>query len=89
MTHNFENTESWEDMAGNTYKLGNSRLVSPHLFIFAPHFSAFAINKPQSLPFWKFQTNPFKKCLLVGFLNLFTFMFLWESMKPETTTKVI
>jgi len=26
-------------------------------------------------------TPPLKKCLVVGILNLFTFMSLWESMK--------
>jgi len=57
MIHNFENTESWEHMATNTLKLGNSKLASPHL-IFAPNFSAFTINKLQSLPLWKFHTFP-------------------------------
>jgi len=60
MMHNFENTESWEDTAGNTQKLGNSKLASPHL-IFAPHVSAFTINKLQSLPLWKFHTFPLWK----------------------------
>jgi len=50
MIHNFENTERWEDKAGNTQKLGNSKLASSLLFIFTPHFSAFTINKLQSLP---------------------------------------
>jgi len=49
MIHNFENTERWEDKAGNTQKLGNGKLASPPL-IFTPHFSAFTINKLQSLP---------------------------------------
>jgi len=31
MVNNFENTESWEDKAGNTYNLGNSKLASPTL----------------------------------------------------------
>jgi len=30
MIHKFENTESWEDTAGNTQQLGNSMLASPH-----------------------------------------------------------
>jgi len=50
MIHNFENTERWEDKAGNTQKLGNSKLASPPPLIFTPHFSAFTINKLQSLP---------------------------------------
>jgi len=50
MIHKFENTERWEDKAGNTQKLGNSKLASPLLFIFTPHFSAFTISKLQSLP---------------------------------------
>jgi len=63
MIHNFENTEWWEDKAGNTQKLGNSKLASPLLFIFTPHFSAFTINKLQSLPLWKFHAFPFDKML--------------------------
>jgi len=51
MIHNFENTEKREDKAGNTQKLGNGELASPPLFIFMPPFSAFTINKLQSLPF--------------------------------------
>ena len=47
MIRNFENTERWEDKAGNTQKLGNSKLASPLPFIFTPHFSAFTINKLQ------------------------------------------
>jgi len=50
MMHNFENIERWEDKAGNTQKLGNSKLASPPLFIFTPHLSAFTINKIQGLP---------------------------------------
>jgi len=50
MIRNFENTERWEDKAGNTQKLGSSKLASPLLFIFTPHFFAFTINKLQSLP---------------------------------------
>ena len=49
MIKNSENIESWEDKAGNTGELGNSKLASPHL-IFAPHFSEFTISKLQSLP---------------------------------------
>jgi len=51
MIHNFENTERGEDKAGNTQKLGNGKVASPPLFSFTPHFSAFTINKLQSLPF--------------------------------------
>jgi len=36
MMHNFENTESWEDKASNTWKLGNSKLASPPLYTRAP-----------------------------------------------------
>jgi len=61
MIHNFENTKRWEDKAGNTQKLSNSKLASPPLFIFTPHFSAFTINKLQSLPILKFHTFPFDK----------------------------
>jgi len=49
MMHNFENTERWEDEAGNPKKLVNSKLASLPLFIFTPHFSAFTTNKLQTL----------------------------------------
>jgi len=32
------NTEKWEDKAGHTLKLGNSKLVSPPLFYFHASF---------------------------------------------------
>jgi len=52
MMHNFENTESWEDMAKSKAITNCHR---PH-FIVAPLFSAFTINKLHSLPLWKFRT---------------------------------
>jgi len=58
MIDNFENTESLEDKAGNTYKSGNSKLVSfPHFF-FAHNFSAFTINKLQNLALWMIHIFP-------------------------------
>jgi len=36
--HNFENTESWEDKAGNIQKLGNSKLASPTRIYFRAPF---------------------------------------------------
>jgi len=36
--HNFENTESWEDKAGNKSKLGNSKLTSSPLLYFRVPF---------------------------------------------------
>jgi len=37
MIHNFENTESWEDKAGITWKFGNSKLASStRLYFRAP-----------------------------------------------------
>jgi len=38
MLHNFENTESWEDKAGNTKKLGSSKLELPSLLYFRAPF---------------------------------------------------
>jgi len=63
MIHNFEKTERWQDKAGNTQKLGNNKLASPPLLFFTTHFSAFTINKLQSLPLWKFHISPFDKML--------------------------
>jgi len=74
-------TTWWEDKAGNTQKLGNSKLAWPLLFIFTHHFSAFTINKLQSLPLSRFHTFPFDKMLgIVAKRNLFTFISLWECM---------
>jgi len=39
MIHNFENTESWEDKAGNIQKLANSKLESLPLYCCAPLLS--------------------------------------------------
>jgi len=38
MIQNFENTENWEDNAGNTYKLGNNKLASPPFLYFRAPF---------------------------------------------------
>jgi len=54
MIHNFENTESWEDKAGNTQKLGNSKLGG-----FDPTPS---INY-NVYPFESFTLSPFEKML--------------------------
>jgi len=80
--HNVENTKSWEDNAGNTQKLGNSNLASPPLLYFRALF--LCIHHQQTTNFTPLKVShlpPLKKCLVVGILNLFTFMSLWESMK--------
>ena len=74
--HNFENTESLEDKAGNTSKLGDSKLASPPLLYFVPDLSAFTMNKLQSFHLWKFHTFPIAKCLVVGILNWFSHVFM-------------
>ena len=54
-----------------------------HFFIFMPHFSAFTINKLQSLPLWKFHIFPFDKMLSswsTEFVHIH--VSLWECMKP-------
>jgi len=79
MIHNFENTESWEDKAGNTSKLGNSKLASPH-FIFAPHFSVFTIHKLQSLPLWKFHLWKMLGSWYPEFVHIHVFMGVHESI---------
>jgi len=61
MIRNFENIKSWEDKTGNTYKFGDRKLASPYFFIFAPHFSAFTMNKLQSFPFESFTLSSFEK----------------------------
>jgi len=38
MIRNFKNTESWEDKAGNTSKLGDSKFASPPLLYFCAPF---------------------------------------------------
>ena len=54
--------ERWEDKAGNkSWAITSWHRL--HFFIFTPHFSAFTINKLQSLPLWKFHTFPFDKML--------------------------
>jgi len=82
MIHNFENTERCEDNGGNTQKLGNSKLASPPLFIFTP----ISLRSPSInyivYPFESFTFSRLTKCLVVGKLNLFTFISLWECMKP-------
>jgi len=38
MIHNFENTENWEDNAGNISKLGNSKVASSPILLFRAPF---------------------------------------------------
>jgi len=75
MIHNFENTESWEEKTGNTYKLGNSKLASPHFFIFAAHFSAFTGNSFTFTLFEKILSSWYPNFLVVGILMS------WQSIK--------
>jgi len=63
MIHNFENTERWENKADNIQKLGNSKLASPPLLIFTPHFSELTINKLQKFAPGKCHTFPFDEML--------------------------
>ena len=61
MIHNFEITESWEDKAGNTWKLSNSILASPPLYFHAPfHSPSIHYNV---YPFKSFTLFPFDKML--------------------------
>jgi len=79
MIQNFDNTEKWKNKAGNTEKLGNSKLASPPLFyshapfpcIHHQHTATFAPLKVSHF-------TPLIKFLAFGILNLFTFMSLWE-----------
>ena len=85
MIHNFENTESWDDKAGNT---SNSKLASPQLLHFCAPFlcihhqlhTKFTPLKVSHLP-------PLKKCSVVIILNLFH-VFV-ESIKLSKTAKKI
>ena len=77
MIHNFENTESWEDKAGNTSQ-ATASWHRPHLFIFAPHFYAFTI-----LPLWKFHTFLLRKMFgswYHQFVHVHVFMGIHETI---------
>jgi len=83
MMHNVENTASWEDKAGNTQNLDNSKLASPNFLILAPHFSAFTINKLQIHPFESFTLVPFEKMLgsrYPEFVHIHVFMGVHETI---------
>jgi len=81
MIQNFENTESWKDTAGNTQKLGNSKLASPPLVYFRAPFHCIHHQETTKLtPLKVSHFPPLKKCLVDGILHLVTFMPLWESM---------
>jgi len=60
MIQNFENTERWEDKAGNTKKLGKSKLASLPLLYFHPPFLCIHHQQKQTTKFtpWKFHTFP-------------------------------
>ena len=78
MIHNFKNTESWESWQHVGIAL--TSLVSRPISLHSP-----SINY-KVYPFESFTPSPFEKCLVVGILNLSTFMSLWKSMKPKKTT---
>jgi len=88
-----------------TLKVGKTRLAThksqaiaswhcPHFSIFASHFSAFTINKPQNLPLWKFPTSPFEKMLgswYPEFVHIHVFMGIHETINnnQEDNTKFV
>jgi len=81
MIHNFENTESWEDKAGNT-KVSQFQVgIAPTSLLLHPIAQHSPSINCKIYPFEIFTLPFLKKYLVVGILNLFTFMALWVSMK--------
>ena len=83
LIHNFENTESWEDKAETHKRQAIASWHRPHLFIFAPHFSAFTINKLQRLPLSKFLTLPLREMFAswyYQFVHIHVFMGIHETI---------
>ena len=69
-------------LAGNTQKLGKSKLASSSLFIFALYFSAFTINELVYL-FECFTLSPFEKMLgswYPEFVHIHVFMRIHETI---------
>ena len=80
-----------------TLKAGKTRLAThkswaiaswhrPHFFILATHFSAFTINKLQSLPLWKFHTSPFEQMIdswYPEFVHIHVFVGIHETIKKQ------
>ena len=85
MIHNFENTESWEHMATNTLKLGNSKLASPPSSLASRPISLHlpSINY-KVYPFESFTPSPFEKMLCSwypDFVHIRIFVGIHETIK--------
>jgi len=84
MIHKYENTESWEDKTGNTWKLGNSKLASTPLLYF--HDPFLCIHHQWTTKFESsesFTPSPFEK--MVGswypeFVHIHAFMGIHETI---------
>jgi len=86
MIHNFENTEGWEEKAGNILKLGISKLSSSPILHFRIPFLCIHHQKIQSLPLSTFHTSPIEKtlgCWKPEFFHIHVFMRIHETKNKE------
>jgi len=96
MPHNLSRYKTLKTLKGGMSKLATNKswaiasLHRLHCFIFKPHFSAFTINKLESLSLWKFHTFSFDEMLgswYPEFVRIHVFIGIHETINSNEDLK--